>query len=116
MTPRLSIILDALGSREGAARAISARDLSRATGIPQRTIRREIEAALADGTLEELGIPLCASSRGYFLGRDMDEFQHWLDVQRSLALALATKIDGIVRLAHSLGLHLSASPRPRVES
>lgn len=104
---RLSTILEALAGRHGREAAISAPDLERITGIPERTIRRELEEAYDDGTLEELEMPAIGlPGVGFFLAASIDDFQEAYDHGAKVRAAWDRRLDGIKKLARSLGLHI----------
>jgi hypothetical protein len=110
---RLTRILAVLDGHYGRDNAISAPEMEKLTGIPERSIREELSIAYDDGTLEELEMPAVGlPGVGFFLATHIEDFQEAYDQGARVRDAWNRKLEGIRKLAAAFGLHLIT---PKVE-
>lgn len=112
MTPLDTRILDILRTAIGRDNLISSKAIALRVGLRgwhgSRTVRARIEEMLADGTLEDHEIALCAiPGLGYFLPTSFDHAQAYINLLAALAAKATRKLDAAISAFRRVGLHVT---------
>jgi len=94
ITPQSKNILRHI--RTGHANAITRRNLIQATGLPDRTLRLEIEALRRSGTV------ICTSGRGYFIPQTLEELQGFIKQEERRARSTFFTLQSARKLAEQM--------------